>query len=402
MLEVVVVEVYSCMERINLAKPSSAVHGRNHLEDTHMTTEHHLIIDGHNDMLSKHNKLAGLDFGRLDPAHLQPQLHTDLVRLGRGGVGAQFWSIWVPCSADPADMAAMTFAQIEAVHRMCETYPHLTTLARSTDDIERCFTEGRIASLIGLEGGHQIFDSIDVLRFLYRSGVRYMTLTHNANTAWADSATDCPGVGGLNAFGEQVVATMNELGMLVDLSHCADTTVEHVARITAAPLFFSHSGARSVCDHPRNVTDAVLKKVSASRGIVMVVFLPEFLSKEYGAWSAARKSVQSGWTGPQAASLEAAWLADNPKPPCGIREISDHIEHIRNVAGIEHVGIGSDFDGMTPPDDMASVDRYPALLAELDRRGWSSSDLAALTHGNMVRVLRDTEACAGKTRNTEA
>src|SRR6478609_5734755 len=169
MLEVVVVEVYSCMERINLAKPSSAVHGRNHLEDTHMTTEHHLIIDGHNDMLSKHNKLAGLDFGRLDPAHLQPQLHTDLVRLGRGGVGAQFWSIWVPCGADPADMAAMTFAQIEAVHRMCETYPRLTTLARSTDDIERCFAEGRIASLIGLEGGHQIFDSIDVLRFLYRS-----------------------------------------------------------------------------------------------------------------------------------------------------------------------------------------------------------------------------------------
>jgi membrane dipeptidase len=367
-----------------------------------MTTEHHLIIDGHNDMLSKHNKLAGLDFGRLDPAHVQPQLHTDLVRLGRGGVGAQFWSIWVPCSADPADMAAMTFAQIEAVHRMCETYPHLTTLARSTDDIERCFAEGRIASLMGLEGGHQIFDSIDVLRFLYRSGVRYMTLTHNANTAWADSATDGAGVGGLNAFGEQVVATMNELGMLVDLSHCADTTVQHVARITAAPLFFSHSGARAVCDHPRNVTDAVLKKVSASRGIVMVVFLPEFLSKEYGAWSAARKSVQSGWTGPQAASLEAAWLADNPKPPCGIREISDHIEHIRNVAGIEHVGIGSDFDGMTPPDDMASVDRYPALLAELDRRGWSSSDLAALTHGNMVRVLRDTEASAGKTRNTEA
>lgn len=216
------------------------------------------------------------------------------------------------------------------------------------------------------------------------------------------SATDDPGVGGLNAFGEQVVATMNELGMLIDLSHCADTTVEHVTRFTTAPLFFSHSGARALCDHPRNVTDATLKAVSASGGIVMVVFLPEFLSKEYGAWSAARKSAQSGWTGPQAPAREAAWLADNPEPPCGIREISDHIDHIRNVAGIDHVGIGSDFDGMTPPDDMASVDRYPALLAELDRRGWSSSDLAALTHGNMVRVLRATEACAGKARNTEA
>lgn len=370
-----------------------------------MTTEHHLIIDGHNDMLWKHHKLAGLDFGRLDPAHEQPQLHTDLARLGRGGVGAQFWSIWVPCTTVPADMAAMaavTLAQIEAVHRMCETYPHLTALARSADDIERCFAEGRIASLMGLEGGHQILDSIDVLRFLHRSGIKYMTLTHNANTTWADSATDDPGVGGLNAFGEQVVATMNELGMLIDLSHCADTTVEHVTRLTTAPLFFSHSGARALCDHPRNVTDATLKAVSSSGGIVMVVFLPEFLSKEYGAWSAARKSVQSGWTGPQATAREAAWLADNPKPPCGIREISDHIDHIRNVAGIDHVGIGSDFDGMTPPDDMASVDRYPALLAELERRGWSSSDLAALTHGNMVRVLRATEACAGKARNTEA
>lgn len=367
-----------------------------------MTTENHLIIDGHNDMLWKHHKLAGLDFGRLDPSHEQPQLHTDLVRLGRGGVGAQFWSIWVPCTTDLADVAALVFAQIEAVHRMCETYPHLTALARSADDIERCFAEGRIASLMGLEGGHQILDSIDVLRFLYRSGIRYMTLTHNSNTAWADSATDRPGVGGLNAFGELVVATMNELGMLIDLSHCADTTVETVARLTTAPLFFSHSGARALCDHPRNVADATLKEVSASGGIVMVVFLPEFLSTAYGAWSAAHKFVQADWAGPEADAREAAWLADNPKPSCGIPEISDHIDHIRNVAGIDHVGIGSDFDGMTPPDDMASVDRYPALIEELRRRGWSSSDLAALTHGNVLRVLRATEACSGRASAMEA
>lgn len=357
-----------------------------------MTTSHHIVFDGHNDMLAKHHKLADLDFGRLDIAHEQPQLHTDLVRLRRGGVGAQFWSIWVPATTDRADLPALTLAQIEAVHRMCETYPHLTTLARSADDVERCFAEGRIASLMGLEGGHQILESIDVLRFLYRSGIRYMTLTHNANTSWADSATDAPAAGGLTAFGEQVVATMNQLGMLIDLSHCSDATVDHVARLTTAPMFFSHSGARALCEHPRNVPDHTLRAVSASGGVVMVVFLPEFLSSEYGAWSAARKSEQREWTGPDAATLEAAWLASNPKPPCGIRQISDHIEHVRDVAGVHHVGLGSDFDGMTPPDDMASVDRYPALLAELHRRGWSPYDLAALTHGNIVRVMRATEA----------
>ncbi|MBL1120168.1 dipeptidase [Streptomyces sp. 110] len=347
-------------------------------------------------MLWKHHTLADLDFGRLNLAQEQPRLHTDLVRLSRGGVGAQFWSIWVPCTTDRAAIPALTLAQIEAVFRMCETYPHLTTVARSADDVERCFAEGRIASLMGLEGGHQILDSLDVLRFLHRSGIRYMTLTHNTNTDWADSATDKPNAGGLTAFGEQVVATMNELGMLVDLSHCADATVNHVARVTTAPLFFSHSGARALCDHPRNVTDDTLQAVGVSGGIVMVVFLPAFLSAEYGAWSAAHKAEQRHWTGPDAGAREAAWLAHNPKPPCGIREICDHIEHVRDVAGIAHVGIGSDFDGMTPPDDMASVDRYPALLAELDRRGWSSSDLAALTHGNVLRVLRTTEECAGK------
>ncbi|MGO4435005.1 dipeptidase [Paenarthrobacter sp. RAF9] len=356
--------------------------------------EHHLIIDGHNDMLWKHHELAGLDFERLDPSREQLLLQTDLVRLKHGGVGAQFWSIWVPADSDPAEAAALTLAQIEAVHRLCETYPLLTALARSADDIERCFSEGRIASLMGMEGGHQILDSLDVLRFMYRNGVRYMTLTHNRNTAWADSATDVPSVGGLNAFGESVVESMNELGMLIDLSHCADSTIEQVTRLSKAPLFFSHSGARALSDHPRNVTDSMLGAVRSSRGIVMVVFLPEFLSEEYRRWSAARQSAQGDWIGPQAAVQENAWLAENPKPPCGIREICNHIEHIRDVAGAEHVGIGSDFDGMTPPDDIASVDRFPALLEELERRGWSSSEIAALTHGNLIRVLRDTEASA--------
>ncbi|MGW4123025.1 dipeptidase [Nocardia sp. NPDC004711] len=361
-----------------------------------MTSHHHLVFDGHNDMLAKHHELAGLDFAMLDIAQEQPQqLHTDFVRLRRGGVGAQFWSVWAPCATDRADLPALTLAQIEAVHRMCETYPHLTALALSADDVERCFAEGRIASLIGLEGGHQILDSIDVLRSLYRSGVRYMTLTHNANTSWADSATDTSAADGLTAFGEQVVATMNELGMLVDLSHCSDATVDHVARLTTAPLFFSHSGARALCDHPRNVPDHTLRAVAASGGIVMAVFLPEFLSREYGDWSTARKAEQQQWSGSDAAALEAAWLAGNPKPACGIREIADHIEYIRDVAGVDHVGLGSDFDGMTPPDDMASVDRYPALLAELRRRGWSSSDLAALTHGNILRVIRATETVQG-------
>ncbi|MDR6639829.1 dipeptidase [Paenarthrobacter nitroguajacolicus] len=359
-----------------------------------MTAEHHLIIDGHNDMLWKHHEIAGLDFGLLDPAQEQPQLQTDLVRLKRGGVGAQFWSIWVPSDSDPGESAALTLAQVEAVHRLCEAYPHLTALARSADDIERCFSEGRIASLMGLEGGHQILDSLDVLRFLYRSGIRYMTLTHNRNTAWADSATDVPGLGGLSRFGESVVETMNELGMLIDLSHCADSTVQHVSRLSKAPLFFSHSGARAVSDHPRNVTDTTLSAVRSSGGIVMVVFLPEFLSAEYRQWAAARQSLRHDRSGPEAIAHEAAWLAENPKPPCGIREICDHIEHIRDIAGIEHVGIGSDFDGMTPPDDMASVDRYPALLGELSRRGWTGFELAALAHGNLIRVLRATESLA--------
>lgn len=345
------------------------------------------LIDGHNDMISKIRDEAGLDSGTLDLALARPRtLQTDLVRLAAGGVGAQFWSVWMPCSTTGAALAAGTLEQFEAIHRLQALHPDRTALARTADDIDRINGEGRIASLIGVEGGHQILDSLEVLRLFHRLGARYLTLTHTRNTGWADSCTDVVDTGGLSDFGRMVVTELNDLGMLVDLSHTAHATMDAALDVSRAPAFFSHSGAYSVCRHSRNVPDPVLERVGSTGGIVMAVFLPTFLSEDLRRWGLARREVRD--------DAVAGWERRNPPPAVGIADIVRHLDHLREVMGVDHVGIGSDFDGMTPPPDIPSVEYYPRLFDALDAGGWSRDDLRKLARGNALRVLRDTEDAA--------
>jgi membrane dipeptidase len=367
------------------------------------------VFDGHNDLAWELRRRVRYDFDALDIAEdlTATGLHTDLPRLRAGGVGAQFWSVYVPCALAPDAAVAATLEQVDAVRRLCDRYPEHLAPATDGDAVERAHREGRIASLLGAEGGHSIAGSLAVLRALYALGVRYLTLTHVRNTPWADSATDTPAVGGLSRFGHEVVREMNRLGMLVDLSHVAPSTMHAALDTSVAPAFFSHSSARALCDHPRNVPDDVLGRVRDSDGVVMVTFVPGFLTEACRAWlgefmaAERRLSAESG-DGPQWYDARRTWVRDNPQPPCGVSDVADHIEHVRDVAGVDHVGIGGDFDGVvTTPDGLPDVARYPAVLAELARRGWSDADLAKLTWGNALRVLRATEAVArevGRTR----
>ena len=284
---------------------------------------------------------------------------------------------------------------------MAARYPDDLMLAYSADDMEAARNSGRIASLLGMEGGHCIDDSLGALRSFHTLGARYLTLTHFRNTRWADSATDDPGVGGLSAFGREVVRECNRLGMIADLSHVADSTMHATLDVSTAPAFFSHSSARALCGHPRNVPDDVLARVRDSGGIVMVTFVPGFLTEECRVWIDAwidEFKLLTAEVGPGSDEFQAAalaWQGANPRPPCQLSDVADHIEHVRTVAGVDHVGLGSDFDGMTAtPDGLEGVDAYPALLAELAERGWSDADLAKLTWHNAVRVVRDTEAAA--------
>lgn len=356
------------------------------------------LIDGHNDMISKIRDEAGMDFGTLDIAVAQPHtLQTDLARLSSGGVGAQFWSVWMPCSTTGAELAAGTLEQFEGIHRIQALYPDRTALARTADDIEKINGEGRIASLIGVEGGHQILGSLDVLRLFHRLGARYLTLTHTRNTGWADSCTDAVDTGGLSDFGRAVVTELNDLGMLVDLSHTAPATMNAALDVSRAPAFFSHSGAHTVCRHARNVPDPVLHRVRSTGGIVMAVFLPAFLSEDLRQWNLAQKEIRAEATGGSASSADdavAEWERRNPRPVAGIPDIVRHIEHLRELMGVDHVGIGSDFDGMTPPPDIPDVAYYPHLFEALESRGWSHGDLRKLARDNALRVLRDTQDAA--------
>ncbi|MDN5919241.1 MAG: dipeptidase [Pseudonocardia sp.] len=356
------------------------------------------LIDGHNDMISKIRDKAGMDFGKLDIAVAQPHtLQTDLPRLGAGGVGAQFWSVWIPCSTTGEALAAGTLEQFEGIHRIQALYPERTALALTADDIEKINGGGRIASLIGVEGGHQILGSLDVLRLFHRLGARYLTLTHTKNTGWADSCTDVVDTGGLSDFGRAVVTELNDLGMLADLSHTAHATMHAALDVSRAPAFFSHSGAYTVCRHARNVPDSVLRRVAATNGIVMAVFLPTFLSEELRQWELARRAVRTDATGATASSADdavAEWERGHPRPAVGIPDIVRHIEHLRELMGVDHVGIGSDFDGMTPPPDIPSVEYYPHLFEALESRGWSYGDLRKLARDNALRVLRDTQDAA--------
>jgi membrane dipeptidase len=357
------------------------------------------VIDGHNDLpwQLRRRKIDDLDVDRDLSA---TGLHTDMPRLHAGGVGAQFWSVYVPCRYKGDEAVTRTLEQIDLTHRLIARHPRHLALATTADEVEKARDEGRIASLIGAEGGHSIADSLGALRALYRLGVRYMTLTHNENTSWADSATDEPVHGGLTDFGREVVREMNRLGMLVDLSHVAPSTMHAALDTSRAPAFFSHSSARAKCDHTRNVPDDVLERVRETNGVVMVTFVPGFLTEECRLWMAEAMKVEAEVViqdaEEEADAAREAWHAANPRPPCGIADVADHIEHVRDVAGVDCVGLGGDFDGVSAlPDGLGDVAAYPALLAELANRGWSDADLGKLTWHNAMRVLRDTEAVAG-------
>jgi membrane dipeptidase len=370
------------------------------------------LIDGHNDLPWEIRERFKSDVAALNLAagtsHLpleagQAALMTDIPRLRAGHVGAQFWSVWIPVSAQGFEAVQMTLEQIDLVKRMTAQYPADFAMAYSAADIRRIHKSRKIASLIGIEGGHQINNSLAVLRQMYDAGARYMTLTHSSNTSWADSATDTPAHHGLTPFGVEVVREMNRIGMLVDLSHVSPDTMKAALAATQAPVIFSHSSARALVDHPRNVPDDVLRAVAANGGVVMVNFAPPYVSADRNRWEADHAAERTRFDSPPFAGLYigqperakaalTAWEAQHPKPVTTLAQVADHVEHIRQVAGVDHVGLGSDFDGIPDaPVGLEGVDRYPALLEELMRRGWSDSDIAKLAGENLLRTLAAAE-----------
>ena len=369
-----------------------------HLATARELLSRHPLVDGHNDLPWSIRTQFGGDLGRLDLAAPVAGTHTDLPRLRRGGVGGQFWSVYVPGTLQGDAAVATTLEQVDLVHRMIRCHRDDLELALSAEDVEAAFSRGRIASLLGAEGGHSIANSMGVLRMLHRLGVRYLTLTHNVNVPWADSATDVPVTGGLSAFGREVVQEMQRLGMLVDLSHVAATTARDVLGIAEAPVIFSHSGARAVCDHPRNVPDDLLRRLAGNGGVCMVTFVPDFVSPGCRAWALGlRAEVERRGLDPRDAGVRATvgadYAADHPRPRAVLAEVADHVEHVRTVAGIDHVGIGGDFDGTDDvPDGLQDVACYPALIAELLDRGWSRDECVRLIGGNVLRALREAEA----------
>ncbi|MCT4356574.1 dipeptidase [Streptomyces sp. Je 1-79] len=360
------------------------------------------VVDGHNDLPWALRKHVGYDLDRLDIAADQTgALHTDLARLRAGGVGAQFWSVYVSCELTGDDAVSATLEQIDIVDQLLERYAAELAPALTADDMEAARKQGRIASLKGAEGGHSINNSLATLRALHTLGVRYMTLTHNDNTAWADSATDEPGVGGLSPFGHEVVREMNRTGMLVDLSHVAATTMRDALATSVAPVIFSHSSSLAVCDHPRNIPDDVLAQLPANGGVAMATFVPKFILPAAVEWTArADENLRAhGFhhldTTAEAMKLHRAFEAENPRPIATAATVADHLDHMREVAGIDHIGIGGDYDGTAfTPAGLDDVAGYPNLIAELLHRGWSHADLAKLTWSNAVRALRDAEAVA--------
>ncbi len=362
------------------------------------------LIDGHNDYpWAVRENVPDRDLAKLDIRGAQPKTMTDIPRLRAGGVGGQFWSVYTPVELAGKGAVTATLDEIDTVYRMIARYPDTFELALTADDLERIFTRGKIASLVGMEGGHSIDNSLAALRMFYRLGARYMTLTHSANTPWADSSTDEPKVGGLSPFGEDVVREMNWLGMLVDLSHVSPDAMKDALRVTAAPVIFSHSDARALCDVPRNVPDDVLALLPANGGIVMVTFVPSFISQEVADHDERADDERARLAGAHPddeAAVTAgvdAWRKANPAPRATIPQVADHIDHIRKVAGIDHVGIGSDFDGITSVvKGLEDVSTYPALTAELLKRGYSDEDVKKILGLNILRVMRGAEQAAAR------
>jgi membrane dipeptidase len=361
------------------------------------------LADGHNDLPWALRAIAGPDpaasVASTDLTKAQPGLHTDLPRLRQGGVGLQFWSVYVPCQFEGHSAVTAVLEQIEVVYQLVARYPSDLALATTADEAEEAFRAGKIASMIGAEGGHSIGGSLGVLRALRRLGVRYMTLTHNLNTSWADSATDTPEHGGLTDFGRDVVREMNRIGMMIDLSHVAPSTMRDALSVSSAPVVFTHSSCRAVNDHPRNVPDDVLAALPANGGVCMITFVPRFVSPALSEWDEAlqkamddagldhrdlevREKFTETWTGP-------------PQPSATLDEVVTHLEHAREVAGIDHIGLGGDYDGVgSLPIGLEDVSKYPVLIGALLDRGWSEDDCSKLAGRNILRVLRATEDAA--------
>lgn len=367
------------------------------------------LIDGHNDWpeaLAEKAKDARwtMDLTRLDPA----LYHTDIARLRAGGVGGQFWSVWVSADLPELQQVQDTLEQIDLARSFARRYPKDFAFVTTAAQVRAAHKAGKIASMIGVEGGGQIDGSLAVLRAYRDLGASYLTLTHSRTIAWADSATDNPRHDGLTPFGESVVAELNRLGMLADLSHVSEATMLDALRVSKAPVIFSHSSARALCDTPRNVSDAVLREVAKNGGVVMVNYAPQYVSEARRVWSANRSAEIARYNAPPFGGLYigdpaaakaalAAWEKANPEPVVTLSQVADHIDHIAKVAGVDHVGIGSDYDGVgSLPQGLGGVETYPALLAELMRRGWSDRDLAKLAGENVLRVMVAAGVDAGK------
>jgi membrane dipeptidase len=369
------------------------------------------LIDGHNDLAwqyrKRKNDLDAIDLAK-DTSTLKQPLFTDLPRLRAGGVGGQFWAAYVPATLPGPEAVQATLEQIDVIHRFVARYPKDLALALTAADIERIHRQGKIASLIGVEGGHSINNSLAVLRTLYDLGARYMTLTHTRTIDWADAAGDTPRHHGLTPFGEEVVREMNRLGMMVDLAHVSDDTMRAALKVSRAPVIFSHSSARALCNSPRDVPDDILQTTAQHGGIVMVCFLPGFLTErgrealeQFDAEQDRLKKLHPD----DPTAVDAAMIAWRKARPsaheAALTDVADHIDHIRQIAGIDHVGIGSDFEGFRgPPEGLEDVSKYPALLAELQRRGYTKSDLEKVAGLNLLRVFRDVErVAAGQQRS---
>jgi membrane dipeptidase len=370
------------------------------------------VFDGHNDVPIQlrsrfDNQINDFDLSDTSgTGSTHPDgrvMHTDTARLTQGRVGAQYWSVYVPVSLSEPEAVQMTIEQIDVMKRLIERNPQALRYAETADDVERAMADGRVASLLGMEGGHSIGSSLAVLRQMYALGARYMTITHSRNTPWADSATDAPEHGGLSEFGEEVVREMNRIGMLVDLSHVSEESMLDALNVARAPVIFSHSGVRAINGHARNVPDSVLARLPENGGVVMVVALPGFLNEERREWYAEREAVQarqqSLYQG-QPDMVESAmtdWDAANPEPATMITHMADHIDHIRALIGVEHIGIGADFDGMpSGPVGFEDVSGYPQLFAELARRGYSQVEMELIASRNAIRVLREAERYAAR------
>ena len=360
----------------------------------------HPVIDGHNDLLWALRERHGYDFDAVDIAERQDgRVHTDLPRLRAGGVGAQFWSVYVPATLGH-DAVRATLEQVDAAYRMIERYADRLAMATTADEVEAAWVSGRVASLLGAEGGHQIDGSLAVLRMYHRLGVRYLTLTHNDNVAWADSATDERVLGGLGDFGREVVAEMNRLGMMVDLSHVSAETMGDALDVSTAPVIFSHSSAHALVDHPRNVLDDVLERMAAGGGVCMVSFVPRFVNQAVRDWALeAEETARAAGIDPKVLARFEPFLDElertRPAPRSTLADVVAHVEHVRDAAGADHVALGGDYDGVTTlPDGLEDVSCYPRLLEALADRGWSANDLAKLTCRNLLRTMRAVEDVA--------